>query len=147
MASTVVRVEALGGTDLIGDAWFLSGFRINAEEIVDVMQCFNDEAYIYAMGNDVNRCRLTMTFVVMTGKRCGKASKSEGIDVVQKGIKKYGKGRISRSMTAGTVSIGNMSKSGWIVGIEVSGRDLRAGICTATVEFILNMSEDLQGGA
>ena len=144
MASTDVRVESLGDS-IVGNTWFLSGFRINAEEITDVVQCFGDEAYIYAMGSDKDRCRLTMTFVVMTGRKCVHGGSYSGMDAVEKGIAAYGKGRISMSTNPGTVTIGKMSKSGWLVGIEVSGRDLKAGVCTATVEFILEMKRELGG--
>ena len=135
-ASVSVRVPALGG--VVDNSWILVGCGIDAREIADVRQCFNDVSYIYAMGNRQSYCQLTLTFVVMIGQQwC--SGFSDNFSAISAGIKAYRSRRISKHPTPNNITIGGMSRRGWLVGINVGNLKPQNGTCIGTATFLMQL--------
>ena len=134
-ASVSVKVAAL--SDVVGDSWLLSNMQAGAKEIVDVRQCFNDVAYIYALGNDQSKCTMTLVFTILIGRK--NCSGSHNTANIKKGFKAYDSNRISQKTSPQSIAIGNFSGSGWLVGIDIGGVDPTRGICQGTAHFIIQM--------
>lgn len=142
-AAVTVTAEALGG--VINDSWLLVGFTVNASEITDVRQCFNDMSYIYALGNDQGRCLISLEFAILIGKKnC--SSKGDNTKAIDDGLGNYVKGRVSQKKAATTITIGGFSRKGWLKGIRIGNLDPAKGICYGTVEFIMELGGSDGGG-
>lgn len=136
MASVSVSVGVLGG--LVDDDWVLTNFRINAKEITDIRQCFDDTSYIYALGNDQVQCTMSLTFAIFLGKKnCNLGNNTKAIN---SGLSKYESNRISKKTTATTISIGGFSRTGWLVGIEIGNANPKDGVCYGTLHFIIELN-------
>lgn len=134
IASIVPNISALGSE--VNDSWLLEGLRIGAEEITDVRQCFNDIAYIYALGNNQSNCRITLMFVIMAGTR--NCMGSDNFSTIDDGLGNYRDSRIS-TMTKSTITIGGMSRTGWLTGIDIGDLDPLTGVCHGVVNFIMEL--------
>lgn len=131
-----VYVKA-GGLGYIGSDWLLEGVQVGAKEIVDVRQCFNDVSYIYALGNDQGQCRLVLMFIVFIGtKGC---SFENNTSAITNGIVKYKEGRISQNTSPVTVSVGDFSAKGWLVGIDIGSVDADKGVCHGVATYIMQL--------
>lgn len=135
-ASVDVRISGLG--NFIGDSWLLTNMSVGANEIVDVRQCFNDVAYIYALGNRQSSCRMSLTFAIFIGRRCN--SGNENTQAISDGLSAYVKSRISKSNGPISVTVGKFSRMGWLDSIEIGNIDASAGVCSGTLNFIMELS-------
>lgn len=136
-ASVEVRAPALGS--VIGDSWLLEGVTISAKEIVDVRQCFEDVAYIYALGNDQGKCVIVLHFIVFIGQKdCGQG---KGFEAVEAGMRAYAQNRISteEGRKRQIIGIGSFARQGWLVGIDISGLDPERSVCHAAATFIMEL--------
>ena len=134
LAAINVSSFALDGLIGAGKPWVLVDFKANAKEIVDVVQCFNDAAFIYALGNDQQRCLISMTFLVFISK-----CEDDKTDTLQQGMEKYKSNRISQHTSAGEISIGNFARKGWLIGIDIGNADPQRSACYATVNFMMKL--------
>ena len=121
------------------DEWALVGMETAANEVVDIRRCFNDETYLYALGNDQGRCRFSLSFVVfLAGEEC---DESKAFNALQKGIDDYAANRISKRTKESTATIGGLSLYGWLDGMTVGNMDADRGICYASVNFIMKLPD------
>ena len=134
-ASVEVKAEALGS--IIGNSWILEGVNIGAKEIVDVRKCFEDVAYIYALGNDQSRCIIVLNLVVFIGEKDCK--KTKGFNAVNEGLTAYYNGRISEKTSPMTIGIGSFVRTGWLIGIDISGLDVDRSLCHASATFLMEL--------
>ena len=135
-ASVQVKVDALGG--LVDDSWILVDFSLGAKEIVDIRQCFNEVVFMYALGHNQSQCAMSMRFAVMIGRR--KCKGKENLSALNAGLRQYVTNRISQKTEAQSITIGGLSGSGWLTGINIGGVDASKGICYATVEFLIRIA-------
>ena len=134
-ASVEVKAAALGS--VVGDSWLLEGVTIGAKEIVDVRKCFEDVAYIYALGNDQGRCVIVLNFVVFIGQKdCGQG---QGFEAVEAGLRAYAKGRISQSTSPQPISIGSFTRNGWLMGIDIGALDVEKSVCHSSATFLMEL--------
>jgi len=134
-ASVDVKVDALGG--VVDNSWILVNFSVGAREIVDVRQCFNDMSFIYALGNNQSACQISMTFAILIGSRNCKSMNNTS--AIGSGLSAYIGSRISKKISAGKVSIGSFSRSGWLTGIDIGNLDANRGVCYGTVHFLMEL--------
>ena len=137
-ASVSVKVSALGS--IVDNSWILVNFALGAREIVDVRQCFNEVAYIYALGHNQGACQMTMTFAVLIGSK--KCSGRNNTSALKDGLRQYVLNRISKKTKAGTIAIGNFAGSGWLTGIDMGNVDANKGVCYATVNFLIRIASN-----
>jgi hypothetical protein len=136
-ASVSVRVAALDA--VVGSSWLLEGVNLSAKEIVDVRQCFNDVAYIYALGNDQRQCSINLQFVVFIGTRhCRGESNTKAI---QSGLNSYKINRVSRNTVPLPITIGSFSTKGWLIACNIGQFDPARGLCHAVATFIMQLEE------
>lgn len=135
-AAVKVKVAALGG--IVDDSWILINFSLGAREIVDVRQCFNEVAFIYALGHNQAECVMTMKFAVMIGRR--KCKGRDNTSAMDAGLRQYVLNRISKKTDAQSIAIGNFAGSGWLTGIDIGDVDASKGICYATVNFLIRIA-------
>ena len=136
-ASVDVRIKSLGS--FINNTWLLTNLQVEAREIVDVRQCFNEVSYIYALGNDQSQCAMVLTFAILIGrKNCGGAS---NLKALKEGIDAYVDARISRKTKPTTITIGDFSRKGWVTGIDIGSLDPSRGICYGTINFIMELKK------
>lgn len=132
-ATVETRIEALSNIE-DSDNWALVGMQAGATEIVDVRQCFNDEAYLYAMGNDLGQCRITLLFAVfLSGPEC---DEKESLKALKDGIDDYVDNRISKRPKRTSITIGELALYGWLSGLNVGSMDPERGVCSVAVTFI-----------
>lgn len=136
VASVDVKISAMGS--VIDYSWLLVGISLGAKEIVDVRQCFNEMSYVYALGNNQNSCRMSLTFAIFIGREnCkGRENNTGSID---RGLEAYAMSRISKKITPTAVTIGDFSRMGWITGIDIGNLDARRGICYGTIHFLMEL--------
>lgn len=142
-AAVDVRIPALGS--VVEDSWILVGISIGAKEIVDIRQCFNDVSYIYALGNDQNRCKLSLSFVVFIGRKNCKGS--ENLKAIGGGLDAYISNRVSRHTDPHAITIGGFSCKGWLESIDIGNTDALRGVCTGTVQFVMQLERNGGGGS
>jgi hypothetical protein len=136
-ASVSVRIAALDA--VVGGSWLLEGVNIGAKEIVDVRQCFNDVAYIYALGNDQRQCSITLQFVVFIGTRyCRGKSNTKAI---QSGLNSYKTNRVSQKTAPQPITIGSFSTKGWLIACDIGQFDPVRGLCHAVATFIMQLEK------
>ena len=133
-----MKVAALG--NVVDDTWILVNFSLGAREIVDVRQCFNEVAFIFALGHNQSECRMSMTFAVMIGRRRCKGQNNTA--ALHAGLRQYVLNRISKKTDAQTIAIGNFAGSGWLTGINIGNVDADKGICYATVDFLIRIASN-----
>lgn len=134
-ASVDVKISAMSG--VINNTWLLTNLNFGAREIVDVRQCFNDVSVIYALGNNQGQCQMTLTFVILIGrKNCKGVSNTSAL---HNGVRQYVQNRISQKTTPSTIAIGSFAGSGWLTGIDIGNVDAEKGICYGTVHFIVQI--------
>ena len=136
-ASVDVKCHALG--DIVDDTWILVNFAIGAQEIVDIRQCFSDVSFLYALGNNQSACQMTLTFAILIGRR--DCEGDGNTSAIQDGLEAYVKSRISQDVSGGTVSIGNFSRRGWLIGIDIGNLDASKGVCYGTVKFNMELKK------
>lgn len=136
-ASVDVKCSALGG--IVDDSWILVNFSIGAQEIVDIRQCFSDVSFLYALGNNQSACQMTLTFAILIGKK--QCMDHNNTSAIQKGLEAYVNSRISKNISGGTVSIGNFSRRGWLIGIDIGSVDASRGVCYGTVKFNMELKK------
>lgn len=129
---------SIDGFGEVGYSWFVSNVTVNAREITDIRQCFNDVSYIYALGNDQRQCNISVSFVVMIGSY--KCFGSDALENIDSGLLSYEQNRISQNPVASYITIGGLARRGWLVGIDVTNVDASKGICSATASFIMDLS-------
>ena len=134
-ASVDVKIDAL--SDIVDDTWVLEDMHVGAHEITDIRQCFGDISFIYALGNNQAQCAMTLSFVVLIGRKECKTGSS--LDAVQKGIDAYKSARISQHTDPVNVTVGSFSKMGWITGIEIGQMEPLKGICHGTISLIMEL--------
>lgn len=137
-------VEVWGGTapikvdvpqlTLAGTDYVLADAQISAREIVDVRQCFNDVSYIYALGNDQSQCAMTLKLLAFFID-CNVDNTGD----ILLGLKEYSISRISENTSAQTITIGNLSVDGWLVGIDIGNFDVERGYCVVNAHFIIKL--------
>ena len=145
-ASVGVILEGLDGkggkNDGIGGKnsdWLLEGAQVGASEIVDVRQCFNDVSYIYALGNDQGKCRISLSFVIFIGTM--NCVGDNNLKAVKDGFMKYEANRISarKNMSPLGISIGAFSTKGWLVDVSIGQMDPARGICHGVLSYIMQL--------
>lgn len=140
-----VTVTVPGFTDVVNDSWLLTGFNVNAREITDIRQCFNDMSYVYALGNDQQVCTITLEFVIFIGrKECGDDDNTKSIGM---GMADYAKNRISAKgmQSPKTITIGSFSRSGWLSNINIGRLDPSTSVCYGTLTFIMELGGSTEG--
>ena len=125
-ASVAVQIGALG--NIVDNSWVLVNLSIGVKEIVDVRQCFNDVSFIYALGNDQNNCKMSLTFAILIGTR--RCRGSNNMAAISAGLRKYITNRISQQNKPNTIAIANFAGKGWLTGIDIGQVD--ASICMFT---------------
>ena len=135
VASVNVKLSAL--QDLIDDSWILVNFEFGAKEITDVRQCFNEVSYIYALGNDQNQSRMTMTFAIFIGAKECKGDNN--MTAIGSGVTEYLDKRISKKQKS-SIAIGSFSGSGWVTGLSIGNVDAKRGLCYGTVDLIVDLN-------
>lgn len=137
IASADVKVSALDG--VVDNSWILTSFAVGAREIVDIRQCFGDVSFLYALGNKQASCSLTLTFMVLIGRKSCKGN--HNMDAVSSGLEAYVFKRIGASggRSPSTVEIGGFSRFGWLVGIDIGNVDADKGICQAVVHMNMRL--------
>lgn len=136
-ATVRVRIPALEG--LINDSWMLTSLSLNAQDIVDIRQCFNDVSYIYALGNDQQRCALSLYFVILLGRRNCRPTSTDNFGAISEGLKKFVTTRISNNTAPMALTIGNFSCKGWLTGESVDRVDPDTGIGMGSLHFIMQL--------
>ena len=134
-ASVDVSISALGS--IVNNTWLLVNLSAGAREIVDVRQCFNDVSVIYALGNNQGQCVLTLTFAIFIGRKNCKGG--DNTEALKSGFGQYVSNRISKKTTPSAITIGNVSRMGWLTGIDVGNLDAEKGVCYGTVHFIMEL--------
>lgn len=127
-----VKIPALGG-----GSWVLSGLSIGAKEITDVRQCFGDISFIYALGNDQDKCRITLDLLIFLGKEyCAIGNNSKAIGSC---LSAYSRKRISQMTAPMTVTIGNFSVKTYLVEIGMGNYDADRSLLHCQVSFIMEL--------
>lgn len=134
-ASVSVRVEAID--DVINESWLLTDVRVGAREIVDVRQCFNDKAVIYALGNNQGQSVISLGFVIFIGRKFCKYGNNTV--ALKNGLGDYFENRISKKPTPTTITIGKFAGEAWLTGIEIGSVDADSGTCRGTLDFIMRI--------
>lgn len=135
-ASVSVIVDAVPDID---NTWVLSDVRIGAQEIVDVRKCFNDESYIYALGNDQGRCSISLTFAVFCGTCRNGSDGGQSMSAIGAGVSSYKSSRISKNVSPGSITIGGFSTRGWLISIDIGQMDPDTMTCRGTVNFLMDL--------
>lgn len=137
IASVSVKAGGLGSIGGNGSDWLLEGVQVGAKEIVDVRQCFNDVSYIYALGNNQSSCVMSLSFMVFIGtKNC---FGDNNTDAIMEGIREYKNSRISQNTSPVVVSIGNFSKKGWLIGIDIGAMDPGKAVCHGVATYMMQL--------
>lgn len=131
-ASITVKAPALGG--VVDKSWVLVDMRASAREIADIKQCFDDVSFIYALGNDQAKCVMSLTFLIFISK-CGQDQTGN----ITSGFESYKQRRIFASPDGEDFSVGNFTRHGWPVGLEIGPVDLKRQACYGTIHYLTEL--------
>ena len=128
-----VKMDGIGGLD--GEGCALIGFRINAQEIVDIRKCFNDELYLYALGNDDSRGAIELIFLVhLQGGKCDGQSSANPVKAAYESY--CSSGRVSKKKGTVSVTVVGINLTGWVSGFYAGDVDPTTGTCKVCVSMI-----------
>lgn len=135
-ASVDVQISAIPDAE---STWVLADVRVGAQEIVDVRKCFNDESYVYALGNDQGRCQIVLTFAIFCGTCRSGAGEGRSMEAVGSGLESYKTHRISQKTTPSEITIGGFSTKGWLLSVDVGQMDASTMTCRGVVSFMMDL--------
>lgn len=119
------------------DRWALIGASYNYREILDVRQCFNDTAFLFALGNNLSAGRMELSFLVFLSEPgCSPGGEFKAI---KDAIESYRSERVSNKLSHIEVTIGSCTVSGWLDSMAAGNFDADRGVCVVSFSFLARL--------
>lgn len=110
-----IQISIAGGTSLLGEASLVTSFSATQRENYSVAQCLNGGMYMYTFGHDPGSSQFALA-VTSFLRTCSGDVGNE----LAKALAAYQAGRVSRSKALSTLSVGDATLRGYLVGQEVA---------------------------
>ena len=116
----------------VGGSSLVTSFSVAQNENYSVAQCLDGGVHMYTFGHDPQRSTFTVGVTsFLTSCDGGSAAKD-----LAGAVDAYRGSRVSESMANGTLSVGNTSFSGYLIGQQIDVVDTQLNIITTTYHFI-----------
>ena len=120
---------ARGG--IINGASLVTSFSADQRENYAVSQCLNGGMFLYTFGHDPSSSQFALG-VTSFIRTCDGTVGAE----IAKALGAYSAGRVSRTKTLSTLTVGNASLRGYLVGQNMQVSDTGIGIVTTNYVFV-----------
>jgi len=113
----------------------VTGVSANFKETSSFLKCFNDAIYTYAFGGDVGSISINFLGFLQPGVEAGGAPGGVDSDPWELAFDAYKSARLSKSLDFATLTLGNTSVQGLVVGLDSATMDSAHSLQNFTVKL------------
>lgn len=119
------------GGDPVGSSSLVTSFSVSQYENFSIAQCLNGGVHMYTFGHDPQHSMFTVGVTSFLSSCEGSSAED-----LANAVSVYSAGRVSESKSEASMSVGNASFFGYLIGQQIDVVDTQLNIVTTAYHFI-----------